>query len=115
MPLQTSGASGEVVARESSQSPAQTRAPEPSRLQHASLTTPSRSLSRGPSVVGSQSSSWASASHTSVLLGKRFASSSAQSEPPQPILGSPSSSASGVLHSLEQRSALSSHTAVGQG
>ena len=68
------------------------RAPSTS-LQHRSPTKPSPSRSK-PTVVGSQSSSWASASQTSALPGKRFGSSSSQSLPPHAMESTPSRSRS---------------------
>lgn len=88
--LHTSGKPGWTLALLSSQS-----ASHESPLQQRASTKPSRSLSRNPYVVGSQSSSmFSGGSQTSVLLGNLRASRSSQSSPPHSMETCPSPSAS---------------------
>src|SRR5690606_27824464 len=89
-----SRAPGLIVASESLQS-----LPQRELLQHSPSACPSPSRSTPPVVDMSQSSSWPSSSQTSAFPGKRDASSSSQSSPPQTIRSCPSPSASPSSHS----------------
>src|SRR5688572_21103358 len=106
-PSHTSDTRGLTPARASSQS-----VPQLSPLQHSASGSPSRSLSRIPNVLASQSSSWSSTSQTSALLGKRFGSPSAQSSPPHAMLRRPSPSISPPLGPSQSTGAHSSRAST---